>query len=156
MDRSLDSIVQLEQLSQYVSYFIEGNVSAELLAALYQSQLAKKKQDCFLNPDRFYNRLVRKIIAEGQKKHEIREDISVEELAHHVLLLERGIIMDWCVQNGSFSLGYFGSRKAKRLGIRYQKINISLQKGWKAPETGTFVSFAGFSIMIRLCGSRFL
>ena len=46
----------------------------------------KKKQDCFLNPDRFYNRLVRKIIAEGQKKHEIREDISVEELAHHVLL----------------------------------------------------------------------
>ena len=60
--------------------------------------------------DRFYNRLVRKIIAEGQKKHEIREDISVEELAHHVLLLERGIIMDWCVQNGSFSLGYFGSR----------------------------------------------
>ena len=46
MDRSLDSIVQLEQLSQYVSYFIEGNVSAELLAALYQSQLAKKKQDC--------------------------------------------------------------------------------------------------------------
>ena len=110
MDRSLDSIVQLEQLIQYVSYFIEGNVSAELLAALYQSQLTKKKQDCFLNPDRFYNRLVRKIIAEGQKKHEIREDMSVEELAHHVLLLERGIIMDWCVQNGSFSLGYFGSR----------------------------------------------
>lgn len=27
-----------------------------------------------------------------------------------ILLLERGIITDWCVQNGSFSLGYFGSR----------------------------------------------
>ncbi|KMZ52382.1 TetR/AcrR family transcriptional regulator [Dorea sp. D27] len=110
MDKSLDSLVQLKQLSQYVSYFIEGNVSAELLAALYQSQLVKKKQDCFLNPDRYYNRLVRKIIAEGQEKGEIRRDMTVDELAHHVLLLERGIIMDWCVQNGGFSLGYYGTR----------------------------------------------
>ncbi len=110
MDKNQDSLVKLEQLSQYVSYFIEGNVSAELLAALYQSQLAKKKQDCFLNPDRYYYRLVTQIITEGQRKHEIREDIPVDELAHHVLLLERGIIMDWCVQNGTFSLGYFGSR----------------------------------------------
>ena len=110
MDKSLDSLVQLKQLSQYVSYFIEGNVSPELLAALYQSQLVKKKQDCFLNPDRYYNRLVRKIIAEGQEKGEIRRDMTVDELAHHVLLLERGIIMDWCVQNGGFSLGYYGTR----------------------------------------------
>ena len=110
MDKSLDSLVQLKQLSQYVSYFIEGNVSAELLAALYQSQLVKKKQDCFLNPDRYYNRLVRKILGEGQEKGEIRRDMAVEELAHHVLLLERGIIMDWCVQNGGFSLGYYGTR----------------------------------------------
>lgn len=110
MDKSINSLMQLKQLSQYVSYFIEGNVSAELLSALYQSQLAKKRQDCFLNPDRYYNRLVRKIITEGQEKKEIRDDITVEELAHHVLLLERGIIMDWCVQDGGFSLGYFGTR----------------------------------------------
>ena len=110
MDQNQDSLMKLKQLSQYVSYFIEGNVSAELLAALYQSQLAKKSQDNFLNPDRYYINLVKKIISEGQKKGEIRTDISVEELAHDVLVLERGIIMDWCVQNGSFSLVYYGSR----------------------------------------------
>ena len=110
MDQNQDSLMKLKQLSQYVSYFLEGNVSAELLAALYQSQLAKKSQDNFLNPDRYYINLVKKIISEGQKKGEIRTDISVEELAHDVLVLERGIIMDWCVQNGSFSLGYYGSR----------------------------------------------
>ena len=113
MDQNQDSLMKLKQLSQYVSYFIEGNVSAELLAALYQSQLAKKSQDNFLNPDRYYINLVKKIISEGQKKGEIRTDISVEELAHDVLVLERGIIMDWCVQNGSFSLGYYGRRSAK-------------------------------------------
>lgn len=47
MDQNQDSLMKLKQLSQYVSYFIEGNVSAELLAALYQSQLAKKSQDNF-------------------------------------------------------------------------------------------------------------
>ncbi len=120
MDKTLNSLIQLKQLSQYVSYFIEGNVSSGLLAALYQSQLAKKRQDCFLNPDRYYNRLVRKIITEGQAKKEIRDDLSVEELAHHVLLLERGIIMDWCVQNGAFSLGDFGTRNFE-LYIEFMK-----------------------------------
>lgn len=110
MDRNLNSLIQLKQLSQYVSYFIEGNVSPGLLAALYQSQLAQKRQDCFLNPDRYYIQLVKKIITEGQEKKEIRDDITVDELAHHVLLLERGIIMDWCVQDGKFSLGDFGTR----------------------------------------------
>lgn len=120
MDKGQSSLVQLKQLSQYVSYFIEGNVSAELLAALYQSQLVKKTQDCFLNPDRYYIRLVKKILAEGQQRGEIRTDLSVEELAHHVLLLERGIIMDWCVQDGGFSLGYYGSRSFE-LYIEFMK-----------------------------------
>ena len=110
MDQNQESLVKLKQLRQYVSYFIEANVSAELLAALYQSQLAKKSQDCFLNPNRYYIKIVKEIIKEGQEKGEIRADISADELTHDVLLLERGIIMDWCVQNGSFSLGYYGSR----------------------------------------------
>lgn len=120
MDRNLNSLIQLKQLSQYVSYFIEGNVSPGLLAALYQSQLAQKRQDCFLNPDRYYIRLVKKIITEGQEKKEIRDDITVDELAHHVLLLERGIIMDWCVQDGKFSLGDFGTRNFE-LYIEFMK-----------------------------------
>ena len=59
MDQNQESLVKLKQLSQYVSYFIEANVSAELLAALYQSQLAKKSQDCFLNPNRYYIKIKR-------------------------------------------------------------------------------------------------
>lgn len=110
MDKTLNSLTQLKQLNQYVSYFIEGNVSPGHMAALYESQLVKKTQDNFLDSNRYYLRLVKKIIAEGQEKKEIRTDMSVEELTHHVLLLERGVIMDWCVQNGAFSLGYFGTK----------------------------------------------
>ena len=108
MDKSQNSLLQLQQINQYVSYFIEANVMPELLAELYISQLTKKTQENFLSPNRYYIKLLSKIISEGQEKGEIRDDISVEELTHHVLLLERGIITDWCVKDGNFSLGYKG------------------------------------------------
>lgn len=110
MDKSLNSLIQLKQLGQYVFYFIEGNVSPEFLCALYKSQLSNQTQENFLSTDRYYIKLVKKIIAEGQKKGEIRDDIPVDKLAHHVLVIERGIFVDWCVQAGSFSLGYFGAQ----------------------------------------------
>lgn len=109
MDKELNSLLQLKLLSQCVSYFIETNVSVELLSALYQWQLVEKKQENFWGSDRYYIRLVKKIIVEGQERGEIRNDISVDELVHHVLLLERGILMDWCVQKGTFSIGHFGA-----------------------------------------------
>ena len=109
MDKSQNSLLQLQQINQYVSYFIEANVMPELLAELYISQLTKKTQENFLSPNRYYIKLLSKIISEGQEKGEIRDDISVEELTHHVLLLERGILTDWCVKNGKFSLGYKGT-----------------------------------------------
>ena len=87
MDKSLNSLIQLKQLGQYVSYFIEGNVSPEFLCALYKSQLSNQTQENFLSTDRYYIKL-----------------------AHHVLVIERGIFVDWCVQAGSFSLGYFGAQ----------------------------------------------
>ena len=110
MDKSLNSLIQLKQLGQYVSYFIEGNVSPEFLCALYKSQLSNQTQENFLSTDRYYIKLVKKIITEGQKKGEIRDDIPVDKLAHDVLVIERGIFVDWCVQAGSFSLGYFGAQ----------------------------------------------
>ena len=79
------------------------------LAELYRSQLARKKQTHFLDPERFYLKLVKKLITEGQERGEIRTDLTADELVKHILLVERGIIMDWCVENGKYSLGYFGA-----------------------------------------------
>lgn len=111
MDKSLNSMLKLKQLNQYVYYFMEREVPPDWLAALYSSQLAAKRQDCFLNPERYYIRLLNEIIEEGQEKNEIRKDIPAKELAEHILLLQRGIIMDWCIRDGKISLGYFGSQK---------------------------------------------
>jgi AcrR family transcriptional regulator len=109
MDKSLDCYVQLQQVCQYAYYFTETHVSPELLARLYQAQLLDKSQDSFMSPDRYYVKMIKKILTEGQERHQIRDDISVDELAHMILVMDRGVLMDWCIQNGKFSLGYYGS-----------------------------------------------
>lgn len=109
MDKSMNSFLQLKLISQCVCYFIETNVSVELLSAMYQWQLTEKVQDGFWGDDRYYLKILKEIISQGQERGEIRKDMSVSELAHHVLLLERGILVDWCVRNGEFSIGHFGS-----------------------------------------------
>ena len=98
----------MELVSQYVCFFIDANVSYELLTELYISQLDRRKQEAFLSPDRYYFRMVREIIETGQQRGEIRDDIDSVSLAQHILLLERGILINWCVRGGSYSLGAKG------------------------------------------------
>lgn len=109
MDHSLNHIMQLKQLNQYVFYFIEANVKVDLLSALYQSQLAAKKQTHFLDPNRYYLKLLKKLMTDGQRLGEVRSDISPDELVSHILLVERGILTEWCVEDGKYPLGYFGA-----------------------------------------------
>ena len=109
LDKSQNAITQLELVSQYVCYFIDANVSYELLSELYISQLAARKQEHFLSPDRFYFRMVREILETGQVRGEIRDDIDVVTLAQHILMLERGILINWCVRSGDFMLGAKGN-----------------------------------------------
>lgn len=110
MSRAGGAMEQIRQMNQYVFYFIEGNVRRDLLVALYQSQLSQRKEQHFLNPNRYYMRLLKQIISEGQEKGEIRKDVSVEELSRHIVLLERAILTEWCIQDGKFALGYQGAR----------------------------------------------
>lgn len=109
MDKSQNAIVQLEQVSQYVCYFIDANVSYELLSELYISQLATRKQEHFLSPERYYFRMVKEILETGQARGEIRTDIDAFTLAQHILMLERGILINWCVRAGNFMLGGKGN-----------------------------------------------
>lgn len=109
LDKSQNAILQLDLVNQYVCFFIDANVSYELLTELYRSQLDRRKQEAFLNPDRYYFRMVREIIETGQKRGEIRDDIDAYTLSQHILLLERGILINWCVRAGDYLLGSKGN-----------------------------------------------
>ncbi len=108
MEQTSDCFTQLVDMCRYAYEYTEKNVSSELMARLYQSQLLDKKQDAFMNPERYYVKLVKSIIEEGQAKGEFREDLSVDTLAHMVLVVDRGILVDWSIEDGRYSLSDTG------------------------------------------------
>ena len=86
---------------------IENTVSLELLARLFSSQLITKGERHLLDHSRVYYRVLRTILAEGQQRGQIRDDVTVNELSKLYALLERGLMYDWCLSSGEYSLSQY-------------------------------------------------
>ena len=89
-------------LNQELFGLIEEQVPFNLISHLYVTM--EKEQQTMLDSNRFYYRLIPQIIKEGQKDGEFKQDDSPEDLADTYASLERGMIYDWCVKGGSYSL----------------------------------------------------
>ena len=48
--------------------------------------------------------MLREIILAGQQSGELRTDMTVNELSKLYALCERGLMYDWCICNGDYSL----------------------------------------------------
>lgn len=120
----MDSFEQLMYLNREMFLMIDNSISMELTARLYSSQLVTAGEKHLLDHNRVYYKLLRQIVTEGQKKGELREDVTVNEIVKAYALCERALIYDWCICNGEYSLcqyakemmpvflGSFRSRKA--------------------------------------------
>ena len=95
---------QLMYLNRELFAMIENSISLDLLARLYSSQLVTRGDKHLLDHNRTYYKLLRQIVTEGQKKGELREDVSVNEIVKAYALCERALIYDWCISNGDYSL----------------------------------------------------
>ncbi|MEY8337635.1 TetR/AcrR family transcriptional regulator [Lachnospiraceae bacterium 62-35] len=108
------AIDKLLQLAEYVYDYTEREFDSESYAATYAYYLNPKSGDTFDSPNRFYNTIVRNIMKEGQNKKELRNDISFVELGKMYNIVLRGVLYDWCISRGSYSV--------KELGMRAMKI----------------------------------
>lgn len=100
----LSALEKLIYLNQELFTMIENSISLELLAGLLSSQLTTKGDKHLLDRNRFYYKLLRQIVLEGQEKHELRNDMSANELVKMYALCERALLYDWCICNGEYSL----------------------------------------------------
>ncbi len=108
MDPEMDSFDKLMFLNQELFGMIENQISLDLLARLFSSQLITKGERHLLDHNRTYYKTLRAIISEGQRKGELRGDMSVNEIAKLYALCERGIMYDWCICNGDYSIRKYG------------------------------------------------
>ncbi len=101
------SFEKLMFLNRELFDYIENNISLDLLARLYSSQLVTKGEKHLLDHNRVYYKLLRRIVSEGQQSGELTRDVTVNEIVKTYALCERALLYDWCICDGEYSLkGY--------------------------------------------------
>lgn len=113
IDFDQNSIDILLYLTEEMFSFIEETIDIELLSHLYAQQLSQNTQKEFLDRTRPYYRLLRKIIRNGQEKNEITRDKSSSEIVRLYAICDRGLIYDWCLHGGSYSIKEYSAGAMK-------------------------------------------
>ena len=101
------AIEKLVYLNQELFLMIENSISVDLLSRLFSSQLITRGARHLLDQDRTYYKLTRAILQQGQTRNELRSDLSINEIVKTYAMLERGMMYDWCLCNGDYSLAQY-------------------------------------------------
>ena len=109
IDPEMDSFDKLMLLNRELFGMIENQVSIDLLTRLFSSQLITKGEKHMLDYNRAYYKIIRQIISEGQERGELRRDLSVNDIVREYALCERGIMYDWCVCGGAYSIRQYAA-----------------------------------------------
>ena len=104
MSPDLDAMEKLVYLNHELFAMIDGGVSMDLLARLLSTQLLARGEKHLLDRNRTYFKLLRQIIADGQKAGQLRTDCTVNEVVKAYALWERALMYDWCLSSGEYSL----------------------------------------------------
>lgn len=110
IDPQMNSFEKLMYLNQELFGMVEHQVSKELLAYLYSSQLITKGDKHLLDQNRIYYKMLNKIAAEGQQRGELTMEMPAYEIAKVYALCERALLYDWCLSGNEYSLKEYGSR----------------------------------------------
>lgn len=104
MPEDMPSFDKLLHLNCELFSVIEDRIDIDLLTRLYSTQLTTKGEKHLLDNKRLYYKLLRKIVADGQKNGEITSDMTVSEIVKLYAMCERALLYDWCLCNGEYSL----------------------------------------------------
>lgn len=95
---------KLIYLNQSLFSMIESTVSIDLMVQLMSSQLTVRGEKHLLDHSRYYYRLLRQLITQGQQSGDLNPNRTVTELVKLYALCERALLYDWCICGGSYSL----------------------------------------------------
>ena len=109
MDPALSPLEKLVYMNQELFMMIENTVSVSLLSQLFASQLVTKGERHLLEPSRTYYKLLRQITIEGQQQRIFRDELSINDITKAYAVFERGLMYDWCLCNGNYSLCQYSS-----------------------------------------------
>lgn len=104
MDPAMGVIDKLVYMNQELFLMIENTVSIDILSRLFASQLVSGGERSLLDPTRTYYKLLRQVVIEGQQQGLFREEFTTQDVTRAYATFERGLMYDWCISHGSYSL----------------------------------------------------
>ena len=104
MNESLSPIDKLVFLNQELFLMIENTVSVDLLCQLFATQLITTGERHLMDTNRTYYKLLRKITIEGYNQGLFKGELSINDITKAYAMFERGLMYDWCICNGNYSL----------------------------------------------------
>lgn len=120
MNPDTNSFVKLLHMNYEAHKMMEEKISIDLIASLYSTQLVAQGQRHLLDQNRKYYKLVNRIIEEGQKRKQIRDDMSVADISRYYSMCERALVSDWCLNRGEYSLAEY-SRECMPMMLEHFK-----------------------------------
>ena len=110
MPEDMSGFDKLLYLNSELFSMIEDRIDIDLLTRLYSTQLITKGEKHLLDNKRLYYKLLRKIVTEGQKKGELTDKMTVNEIVKLYALCERALLYDWCLSGGDYSLKHYAEK----------------------------------------------
>ena len=63
-----------------------------------------------LSRDRTYFKLLHQVVRQGLERHELRGDLTANEIINDYAMFERGLMYDWCLSDGDYALARHADR----------------------------------------------
>ncbi len=104
METKLSPIEKLIYLNRELFLMIDNTVSVELLGRLFATQLTTSGQKHLLNTNRTYYKLLRQITSEGKSQGIFKDELTINDITRAYAMLERGLMYDWCISSGNYSI----------------------------------------------------
>ncbi|RPF54223.1 TetR/AcrR family transcriptional regulator [Aquisalibacillus elongatus] len=98
------SIEKLRIFLRLQMKYIQEDLGWDVTRTIYENELDPSRKSYFLMEDRPLYRILTNIFDEGQKNGEFRNDISTEKMVMVCLRVMRGILYDWSINEGAYSL----------------------------------------------------
>ncbi len=104
MDPDMDAMEALVFLNHELFAMIDSGISMDLVARLLSTQLLARGERSLLDRNRTYFKLLRRIIARGLERGQLRSDRTAGEILRAYAMWERALLYDWCLSGGEYSL----------------------------------------------------
>lgn len=107
----------LEKIAAFFGFYADYVLEKDLV---YIKHLYTTENKHFIKKDRYLLICLVELIQEGQQNGEFSRAVDAEEIARALFTLERGIVFDWCLHDGSYSLKVTTVELIKRLLSSYK------------------------------------